>query len=171
MSGRNGPAAADPFSLLYQQAFGELVGYLHGLVGDRAAAEDLAQDAGVRILRMDAAQRDALNNPRAFLFHVATNLARDHLRKRMVRDAADSDLPQEGHSPGADVVEQSREDLARVAQGIAQLPNRSREVLLLSRVRGYSHTEIGERLGIAAKTVENHLARALKDLAARLGRG
>lgn len=163
-------SAADPFAQLYQSAFGELVAFLHTLVGDRAAAEDLAQDAGLRVLRMSPEQRAELSNPRAFLFHVGTNLARDHLRRRMVREAVDGDLQQPGQSPGADVVEQCREELTRVGQGIAQLPKRSREVLLLSRVQGFSHAEIGERLGIAAKTVENHLARALKDLASRLGR-
>ena len=157
------------FEQIYQASFTELVAYLTDLLGDRATAEDLAQEAGLRVLRMSPTQRDGLSNPRAFLFHVATNLVRDHLRRRLVRDAADPLLEQETESPGADVIEQSREELAQVGLTIAKLPKRSREVLLLSRVEGFSHAEIGHRLGIATKTVENHLSRALRELLARLG--
>ena len=120
---------ADPFVQLYQSRFGELVGYISTLVGDRSAAEDLAQEAGLRVLRMSPEQRAELQNPRAFLFHVATNLVRDHLRRRMVREATDLGDDQETQSPGADVVAQSRQELARVGNTIAQLPKRSREVL------------------------------------------
>ena len=50
------------------------------------------------------------------------------------------------------------------------LPKRPREVLMLARVEGYSQKEIADRLGLSPKTVENHLTRALAQLAQRLQR-
>jgi RNA polymerase sigma factor (sigma-70 family) len=158
-----------PLATLYRDCYGELVGYLERLAGERASAEDIAQEAGIRLL--EAGEREPLANPRAFLFHVATNLARDLLRRRMTRDAALPELTAvERFEPGADAVAAAREEIGQVGAALAQLPERAREVLVLARIEGLSHAEIGERLGIAPKTVENHLGRALARLAALLGR-
>lgn len=159
--------AAGPFdpAALYAATRAELVGYLDRLLGDRAAAEDVAQDAGMRFVA--AAQADRARNPRAFLFHIATNAARDTLRRRAVRERA-MDTDATDTSPGADHVAISRQQLARVSAAVDMLPTRPREVLLLARVEGCSHKDIARRLGISPKTSENHLARAMAMLAAVL---
>lgn len=162
-------AAAGALAALYRECYGELVAYLERLAGERASAEDIAQEAGIRLV--EAGERETLSNPRAFLFHVATNLARDLLRRRITRDAAMPELiAMERHEPAADAVAAAREEVEQVGAALAQLPARAREVLVLARVEGMSHAEIGERLGIAPKTVENHLGRALARLATLLGR-
>ena len=154
---------------LYRDCYGELVAYLERLAGERASAEDIAQEAGIRLV--EAGEREALTNPRAFLFHVATNLARDLLRRRITRDHAMPELiAMERNEPGADAVAAARQEIDMVGAALAQLPDRAREVLVLARVEGLSHAEIGAKLGIAPKTVENHLGRALARLAALLGR-
>ncbi len=171
MSSADGGLDVAEATSLYQQCYGELVGYLERLLADRGAAEDTAQDAGMRLI--DAVRREplALRAPRAFLFHVATNLARDQLRRRGRTDRVLSELQHEiTHAPSADVVAAAREEIALVGAALAELPERPRQVLLLARVEGLSHAEIGDRLGIAVKTVENHVGRALALLAARLGR-
>ena len=156
---------------LYQQCYAELVGYLERLLGERAAAEDAAQDAGMRLIETARREPLSLRNPRAFLFHVATNLARDQLRRRIRFEQAAPALHESADlSPATDVVVAAREEIAQVGAAIADLPARPREILLLSRVEGLSHAQISERLGIAVKTVENHIGRALAQLALRLGR-
>lgn len=163
-------AVPEHLARLYRDCFGELVGYIEQLVGTRAAAEDIAQEAGMRLF--DAGRRESLEKPKGYLFHVATNLARDQLRRRVVRDRVHHTLAQETHSAaGADAVLAARDQLERVAAAIQQLPPRAREVVKLSRAEGYSHGEIGARLGISAKTVENHLARGLAQLTRLLGAG
>lgn len=158
-----------PLAVLYRDCYGELVGYLERLAGERASAEDIAQEAGIRLI--EAGERETLENPRAFLFHVATNLARDLLRRRITRDAAMPELAaMERFEVGADAVAAARQEIDQVGAALAQLPQRAREVLVLARIEGLSHAEIGARLGIAPKTVENHLGRALARLAALLGR-
>jgi len=156
---------------LYQRCFGELVGYLDRMLADRGAAEDIAQEAGMRLI--DAARTDphGLRSPRAFLFHVATNLARDQLRRRVRSDRALGELAlDEPQGIAAEAVAAAREEVAQVSAALAELPPRPRQILLMSRIEGLSHAEIGGRLGIAAKTVENHVGRALAQLAKRLGR-
>ncbi len=162
------PRAAT-LAALYRDCYGELVAYLERVAGERASAEDIAQEAGIRLV--EAGEREVLSNPRAFLFHVATNLARDLLRRRVTRDAALPELAaMERIEPAADAVAAARQEIEEVSAALAQLPERAREVLLLARVEGMSHAEIGTRLGIAPKTVENHLGRALARLTALLGR-
>ena len=161
-------APTEALARLYRDCFGELVGYLENLVGSRAAAEDLAQEAGIRLF--EAGRREALDKPKGYLFHVATNLARDQLRRRVVRDRVHHELAREElTAAGADAVVAARDQLARVVAAMEQLPPRAREVVRLSRAEGYTHGEIAERLGITPKTVENHLARGVAQLVRLLG--
>lgn len=156
---------------LYQSCFGELVGCLDHIVGDRATAEDIAQEAGMRLLHWPGHSEEPLRQPKALLFRIAINLARDHLRRLVVRRNAAPELERMASTSGqsADTVAAAREQLERVQQAMQRMPARPREVLLLSRVEGLSHGEIAVRLGITPKTVENHLARALAMLAIQLG--
>ncbi len=155
------------FAAIYRDNFAALVRYLETLLGDRAGAEDAAQDAGVRFLA--AAREQSVREPRAFLYHVATNLARDQLRRRVTRQRAEQELAHANPvSPPSDAVASVREELEHVRRAIQDMPPRPREILYLARMEGYSHREIAERLGISAKTVENHLTRGLALLARSL---
>ncbi|HRQ65845.1 MAG TPA: sigma-70 family RNA polymerase sigma factor [Xanthomonadaceae bacterium] len=113
-----------------------------------------------------------MREPRAFLYHVATNLARDQLRRRVTRQRAEQELMHSvPDTPASDAVAIAREELERVRQAIAAMPPRPREILVLARMEGYSHREIADRLGISPKTVENHLTRGLAMLARSLEQG
>jgi len=154
---------------VYADSQGELLRHLQRVVGDRASAEDVAQEAGVRWL--SAMRSEAVQNPRALLFHIATNLARDQLRRRVVAENHAQSITQADVGIGADQVASAREEIGRVSRAIETLTPRAREVLLLARVEGCTQKEIASRLGLKAKTVENHLTRALAQLAASLRGG
>ena len=158
--------AADRAADIYTRSYADLTRFLRRLCGDPALAEDLAQEAGMRLIA--TMRRETVGQPRAFLFHAAANLARDHLRRQLV--AQEHTAAQEAYepAPGADQIAAVRQEVALVAQAIGDLPARARAVLQLARVEGYSQKEIAARLGIAPKTVENHLTRALAQLTARL---
>ncbi len=160
-------ADAQAIAELYASCYGELVAYLRRLCADHGQAEDLAQEAGMRLIAQ--ARREAVAKPRAFLFHVATNLARDQLRRRMVSDAhaIESDFD-DGHAPGADHIATVHEDVARVSAALNTLTPRARDVLVLARIHGHTQKEIADRLNLQPKTVENHLTRALAQLGAAL---
>ena len=151
---------------VYADCYGELTRFLKRLCGDASLAEDLAQEAGIRLVA--TMRREHVERPRAFLFHAAANLARDHLRRHLIaQQHADAQAESEP-SPPADQIAAARQEVALVAKAIAGLPARARAVLQLARIEGYSQKEIATRLGIAPKTVENHLTRALAQLAAQL---
>lgn len=153
---------------VYTDSYAELTRFLRRLCGDAALAEDLAQEAGVRLVA--TMRREHIENPRAFLFHVAANLARDHLRRQLVAEQHAGTREEYEPAPGADQVAAVREEVALVAKALADLPTRARAVLQLARIEGYSQKEIAARLGIKPKTVENHLTRALAQLAVQLRR-
>jgi RNA polymerase sigma factor (sigma-70 family) len=151
---------------VYAESYADLTRFLRRLCGEAALAEDLAQEAGMRLLA--AAKRECIEHPRAFLFHAATNLARDQLRRRVVAQQHAEALGEFESAPGTDHVAAVHQEVALVAKAIADLPARAREVLQLARIEGYSQKEIAAQLGITPKTVENHLTRALAQLTARL---
>lgn len=159
-------AGADLAASVYTENYSELTRFLRRLCGDAALAEDLAQEAGMRLVA--AARRERIEHPRAFLFHAATNLARDQLRHRLVTQAHADAQGEFEAAPGTDQIAAVQQEVAIVAKAISTLPARARAVLQLARIEGYSQKEIAAQLGITPKTVENHLTRALAQLTDRL---
>ena len=150
----------------YTALYPELVRFLKRLCGDAAVAEDLAQESGMRLL--SAWAHETIANPRAFLFHVGANLARDLLRRNQLVQAHALHEADTATAPGADHIAAVQQEIAQVSRAIGTLPPRAREVLLLTRVEGMTQKEIAARLKLAPKTVENHLTRALALLTERL---
>jgi len=153
---------------VYAECYADLTRFLRRLCGEVALAEDLAQETGMRLVT--AMRREPVAHPRAFLFHAAANLARDQLRRRLVAQEHAQAQNECEPAPGADQVAAVHEEVALVAEAIADLPVRAREVLQLARIEGYSQKEIATQMGITPKTVENHLTRALAQLTAHLRR-
>jgi RNA polymerase sigma-70 factor (ECF subfamily) len=135
-----------------------LVRFLFARLGDADLAEDIAQEAFVRLL--DREPRD----PKAWLFTVATNLATDH--SRVARGRARhlalvaGDAP-DGDDPALSLVR--AEEVARVRKALAALSERDRSILLLHH-EGFTYAEVGRQLGIAASSVGPLLTRAQRRL-------
>jgi RNA polymerase sigma-70 factor (ECF subfamily) len=147
---------------VYRNTFAELVRYLHRKVWDADRARDLAQEAFTRAL--DAP--NAPDNPRAWLFRVATNLARDEARTVVRRKRHLTLLKSEVDEPASpdpiETIEQeARERTAR--QALEQLTERDREVLLLWDA-GLSYTEIAAQTELAVGAIGTTLARARRRL-------
>jgi RNA polymerase sigma-70 factor (ECF subfamily) len=171
MTSADGDLDPPDVARVYRDSFEELRRYLTRLTGDASTAEDLAQEAGVRLLR--AARGEAIREPRAWLFHAGANLARDALRRRMTVDAAAPELRHDAATSAAVTPDEQAsvdEELGALARAIEALPPQARRILVMARVEGLSHKQIARQLGIAAKTVENHVGRAVASLARTLGR-
>jgi len=148
---------------LYRTTFPELVRFLHRKVWDAERARDLAQEAFVRALQHEP------RRPRAWLFQVAANLARDEARtvirrkKHLVllKSEAEAQEPT-GGDPAGDLTEQER--WAAVREALDTLSDKDREALLLWDA-GQSYTEIARQLDLAVGAVGTTLARARKRLA------
>jgi RNA polymerase sigma-70 factor (ECF subfamily) len=125
--------------------------FLCRYLGDRAVAEDLTQDVFLRAL---AARYHPDDRERSWVFQIARNLARDHLRKAMHRGptvATSDDEP----GPFTD-----RAVALDVHAAIHRLPDDDREVFLLREVAGLSYDEIAESCGVTSDAVRNRLHRA-----------
>ncbi|HEX9886920.1 MAG TPA: sigma-70 family RNA polymerase sigma factor [Longimicrobiales bacterium] len=148
---------------LYRSIFPDLVRFLHRKVWDRERAQDLAQEAFVRALRVEPDQ------PRAFLFAVAANLARDEARTVLRRKRHLTLLKSEvdGRAFRLDPAREldERERWERVREALEALTERDRDVLLLWD-SGLDYEEIAHEAGLAVGAVGTTLARARKRLVA-----
>jgi RNA polymerase sigma-70 factor (ECF subfamily) len=163
----------DAFRQLFDALHGPLLGFASSFSKDDAVAQDVVQEAFVRL--WDRRQRLDEEIPlRAWLFRTVRNLALnirrdDTTRARLLDDPAAVDsaaAPRATALP--DVATEGAELQDRVAVLVTELPNRQREALLLSRVEGLSHAEVAAAMGCAPRTVNNHLVAALSTLRRRL---
>lgn len=145
---------------IYRTTFEDLVRFLHRKVWDVERARDLAQEAFVRALRHEP------DNPRAWLFRVAVNLARDEartvLRRKKHLALLRTETEDEG-SPTPEDVLLEREEWSRVRGALEALSERDREVLLLWDA-GLSYREIAEVTDLAPGAIGTTLARARQRL-------
>lgn len=149
-----------------------LLRFLTARLGDPAAADDVYQELFVR-LRGGALPQD-LTNPKGYLFRMAYNLANELSRARRRQEARDihwTDATTQkvgadtiSDTAAADEALASKERLAAVMRALEGLPPKTREVFVMCRVRGLSHRDIAEVMGISTKTVEKHMTAALKHL-------
>ncbi len=149
----------DNFSGLYRATILPLRRYLNRLLGNYAEAEEIAHDAYARIYRQPA------QKPEALLYTTARRLAINRLKRRSISPIAPTDAPLENASAShPDIPRQviARQELELLESAINDLPTGCRNVLLLRKIEGLSHKEIGARLGIAVSTVEKQHARALR---------
>lgn len=146
------------FPVAYRSLFPAVFRYLHRLTGDPDLAEDLAQEAFVRLLERDLPESEA----RAWIFAVATNLARDHARTRRRRNRLLEANEVRTESPARpDEVVERAERIAAVRRALDSLSSRDRQMLLM-REEGFSYREIAEAVGVLPGSVGTLIARALR---------
>jgi RNA polymerase sigma factor (sigma-70 family) len=165
------PGPADPshrayVTMLFNRHRVSLQRYLTRLVPADDAAE-LVQESYYRLLRHgDMVRIDAM--ARSFLFQTATNLARDHHRRRASHRAAlhvpiDGEEIAEDHLGPDDQLagEQTR---ALLERAIAELPPDTRTVFMLHRFRDLTYPQIAEVMSLSARTVARKMAEAIERL-------
>ncbi|SDR27889.1 sigma-70 family RNA polymerase sigma factor [Thermostaphylospora chromogena] len=147
-----------------------LASLAYRLLGSAADAEDVVQDA---FLRWQAADRDRIEVPEAWLTKIVTNLCLDRLRSAQARRerAVGAWLPEpllEGDPMlgPADVVEQRESVSLAVLTLMERLSPVERAVYVLREAFSYRHTEIADILGIAESASQQHLHRARRRVAA-----
>lgn len=105
-----------------------------------------------------------IQQPESWLFRVAANLCYDHLRTESIRHNLQDKVFAAAKVEDAGVDEQAEvNDLKNyIRKAISVLPEKRKEVYLLSREEGLAHQEIAERLGISTNTVKVQIGHALK---------
>lgn len=147
-----------------------LVRYFRRHLQHEADAEDLAQEALMRLVRSPT----QVEHAEAYVVRIAANLLRDRFRRERshhtgLHDPLDDtlhELPSE--EPATDDVYASRERLERLLSALDELSPRCRQVFLLQRYEGMTYTAIARQLQVSVSAVEKHMMRALLHLQARL---
>lgn len=120
------------------------------------------------------ASLDHVRNPRNYAFQVAQSiLLAQYRRARIVPIDYLAELDQldlAADVPGPEQEASGRQELARLAGLIGELPDRQREAFALLKLQGLSQREAAQRMCISESTLEKHVARALATLLVRLGR-
>jgi len=145
----------------------ELTRFMLARKCDPAVVEDLLQDLYVKLA---STRTGPVRNPRAYLYQMANNLIHDHRRGRLRQEDRDDhwarnrfghDLTSDpGPSPERTAID--RDELQRVEQALAAIPERTAEILKRYRVDGETQRAIADCLGISLSAVEKHLQRAYR---------
>ena len=151
------------FDALYRAHRDAVYGYVAGLLGDRAAAEDVTAAAFERAYRNRGTYRPARGTQRMWLFGIARNAALDELRRRRRVAPLVSDLPDEDVAdPSVDVECSLRR--ATVAAALVGLEPREREVVALKFFGGLTNVELAGVLGVSESNAGTLLHRAVTKL-------
>jgi RNA polymerase sigma factor (sigma-70 family) len=140
----------------------QLQKYLFWQVRSHDIAEELAQETYVRFLRQSEPQQ--IFDLNAFLFTIAANLARDHLRsvkREQSREFVSLDNEIADSKPHTEDIIAKQCLEAQLHQAIDSLPEKTREIFLLYRADELSYKQIAVQLDISERTVEYHLRQAM----------
>jgi RNA polymerase sigma-70 factor (ECF subfamily) len=165
---------ARAFHELYSAVAPRILGYLIGLAGDKATAEDLLQQTFMKLHQCRAAYvRGA--NPVPWLYTIAHRTCLDELRRRKrarVRVSRDGELP---HEPSVGIsgsaCEEPSGDDAAIARGLAalaSLPEPLRQAVLLTKIHGHSSTEAAAIAGTTAGAIKVRAHRGYQALRRKL---
>jgi RNA polymerase sigma-70 factor (ECF subfamily) len=138
------------------------------VLGDRAEAEDVAQEAMLRLWRAAADWRAGGARPSTWLYRVTANLSVDRLRKAGRAVGLDESAEPEDDGPGAEETLVQAGRMAALDAALAQLPERQRQAVVLRHIEGLSNPEIAEVLEIGIEAVESLTARGKRALAKAL---
>ena len=161
----------DRLILLYDQVRSSLLVYLGGLGLSMSEAEDIVQEAFIRLFDNFAARGD-LENPKAWLFRVAHNLTMDLYREgqRFAQHGTDGTDLLDGLLALADSPEEQvirNEQTLRIRAALSRLTQQQRAAVML-RAEDLRYREIAEILGVSIKRVSALIQRALSHLAGEI---
>lgn len=154
------------FEKLFRKYYENLRRFIWGYVKSEAVAEELIQEVFLKIWK----NREHLKINRsvsAYLFRSARNMSIDYVRHANVEQSwADEKqaLDQLNDRPSIDKQLNDKLILDEVKKAIQALPERRREIFILSRYEGLSYKEIADLLDISVSTVETQISRSLKKL-------
>lgn len=156
------------YQLYYRRVYLFAKSYVH----DQWIAEDIASDA-LAIL-WETMERNEIYHPLTFLFSIVKNKAIDYLRHEIIRQealAAISDVGMRELNTRVSTLEACNpegiysEDIKRIINDtLNALPDRTREIFLMSRFQDLSKEEIAQKMDITPKGIEYHITKALKSL-------
>jgi RNA polymerase sigma factor (sigma-70 family) len=136
---------------------------LRGRGASREDAEDLVQEAMLRLHAYTKAGGQ-VRDEESFVMRTVLNLAIDvkrHAHTELYADEPPENMDLLDMSPALDEVLAAQERLLKMREALDRVSVRTREIFFMHRLQGFSHAEIGSRLGISRSAVEKHVASAV----------
>jgi len=165
----NERADVDAFVVAMYEEHGQgLVRMVRLFVDDRNAAEDLVQEAFIRLARSAHKIKDD-RKAAAYLRSIVLNLARDHNRRGLV--SLRHRLPLDDREASTEDIVVLSEEHQQVVDSLRTLPHRQRTCLILRYFDELGIDEIAGALGISRNSVKTHLTRGMKALEGQLTMG
>lgn len=161
---------ADAARVLTGRHLGRVFGFAARLLGDRTEAEDVAQEAMLRMWRVAGDWRAGEAQLSSWLYRVTVNLCTDRQRKAQRRRTEALEEGAEPADPAHGVVEGllQRERADALQAALADLPERQRQAVVLRHIEGLSNPEIAAILEVGVEAVESLTARGKRALTAAL---
>ena len=162
-----GGGDADAFAALYDRHCRSAYSLAHKLTGEKQAAEDLTQDAFVKVWRSAERYRAQRGSVRTWILSVVRNHGIDQLRakatRRRMQEKVEASAPR--YEP-SEAFAQAWHDarLGRVREALDTLPHVQQQVLELAHFSGLTHVEIAERLRVPLGTVKGRMRLGLEKL-------
>lgn len=157
------------FETVFRQYYSPLCRYADLLLGDPDEAEEVVQTVFLTIWE----RRESLlitTSLKAYLYRAVHNRCLNRISQQSIqaghRQQAATELYSQASSPTQSLL--ADELSSRLQQAISQLPEQCRRAFELSRFEELSYKDIARRLGIATKTVENQIGKALRILRTEL---
>ena len=166
----------EAFEVLFDRHGGAAYSLAYRIVGDRAAAEDVTQEAFISVWRSGARFDAARGSVRSWLLSVVRNRAIDFLRSRAGKAPKltfDDDTVLE-QRPAAERTEEEalrRETAGELRGAIGKLPGEQSKVIELAYFGGFSHSEIAQILNLPMGTVKGRMRLGLEKIRGELAEG
>ncbi|MDX6652715.1 MAG: hypothetical protein QOJ38_1496 [Solirubrobacterales bacterium] len=163
---------ADAFELFYDRHSGSAYSLAHRILGDRALAEDVIQEAFLSIWRSRSGYDTARGSVRSWTLGVVRNRAIDTIRRQMVRPQSRSDVdPHEllerqpaALATGTEAEAMRNETAGELRGALAELPSEQSRVIELAYFGGFSQSEIAQMLGMPLGTVKGRMRLGLEKI-------
>lgn len=142
-----------------------VLGQAARMLSDRDEAEDVAQEAMMRLWRIAPDWRQGEAQVTTWLYRVVANLCIDRLRRRRGRVGLDQVDEPRDETPGVAAQMQSQARLLALSDALAQLPERQAQAVALRHLEGLSNPQIAQIMDISVRSVESLTARGKRALA------
>ncbi len=154
-------------SELTQRIAPRVFGFCFRLMQNQAEAEDVAQEAMLRLWKMAPDWVPGQAQVSTWVFRVASNLCTDRLRRRASVGLDEApDLTDD--TPGVEAQMMARERATALDEALQKLPDRQRQAVVLRHIEGMANPDIAQILEISVEAVESLTARGKRALATAL---
>lgn len=150
------------YSIMFSLYYNKVLRFLCGFIGDREEARNVAQDTFLCLWERRE-KLSSIDNLSGYLFVLSRNAAIKALKRKQSMVSADEIF----NRPGSDTADDEvflAETLRIIKITINAMPQRRREVFIMSRLQGMSNDDIAAACGISKHTVESHITSALADI-------